>query len=188
MGAFRTSCVSLEWSLPSNKPVFEGLSPHQKFPFPAQGGDRFGDCVVGPQFEPNYLHHPVFANRRISGRRQIGRFRRDFRLLNSRISVSAAAQPFSRRFWAACLRIPKFRSRRPCLSAKLDRTESLTSISMVLQLGAASLKQRRTAAKPTLQRTVLTTSVPLANALRANSSTLCTHRNRHEPPTWASHD
>src|ERR1700692_3706658 len=36
MGAFRTSCASLNWSLPGDKPAFGGASPHQKFPFPAQ--------------------------------------------------------------------------------------------------------------------------------------------------------
>jgi hypothetical protein len=61
MGAFRTSCASLDWSLPGDKPAFAGLSPHQKFPFPAQGGDWFDDCVVGPQFEPNYLHQAFQA-------------------------------------------------------------------------------------------------------------------------------
>jgi hypothetical protein len=77
-------------------------------------GDRFAyDCAH---------HHPVSANRRTPGRRQIGRFWRDFRRLNSRLSVSAGAQPFSWRFWAACLCISKFRSRRPCLSTNLDRT------------------------------------------------------------------
>jgi len=50
------------------------------------GGDWFDDWLVGPQFVPECLRHPVFANRTV--RRQIGRFCGDFRPLNSRILVS----------------------------------------------------------------------------------------------------
>jgi len=39
------------------------LSLHQKFPFPPRGGDWFDDWVVGLQFEPYCLHHPVFRYR-----------------------------------------------------------------------------------------------------------------------------
>ena len=41
--------------------------------------DRFDDWVVGLQFVPDYLHHPVSANRAFPSRRQIGRFCGDFR-------------------------------------------------------------------------------------------------------------
>src|SRR5258705_3571453 len=54
--------------------------------------DRFDDWVVGLQFVPDYLHHPVSANRRFSAQRQIGRFCGDFRLLAFRILVSAGVQ------------------------------------------------------------------------------------------------
>jgi hypothetical protein len=84
-------------------------------------GGGFDDWVVGPQFEPYSLHHPVCANRRFPIRRQIGRFRGDFRPLNSRILVSGGVRTFLGRFLAPCLRIKKFRSRQPWLSAKSDR-------------------------------------------------------------------
>lgn len=51
--------------------------------------------LMGPRFERWCVHHPVFANRRIPGQRQIGRFWRDFWSLNFWIFVSADAQPFS---------------------------------------------------------------------------------------------
>src|SRR6478672_13463236 len=35
----------------------------------SDGGDRFEDWVVGHQFVPDYLHHPVLANRRSPARR-----------------------------------------------------------------------------------------------------------------------
>src|SRR5712672_3333753 len=47
----------------------------------SRGGDWFDDWVVGRQFVPEYLHHPVFANRTFPIRRRIGRFCGDFRLL-----------------------------------------------------------------------------------------------------------
>src|SRR5258706_10315466 len=70
-----------------------------------QVGDWFvSDCAH---------HHPVFANRAFPARRQIVRFCGDFRPLISRIFVSVSAHPFWRRYLGACLRIQKFRSRRP---------------------------------------------------------------------------
>src|ERR1700694_5751313 len=66
----------------------------RKFPFPAQWGDGFDDWVVGLQFVPECLHHPVSANRTFPIRRQIGRFCGDFRLLNSWILVSVGARAF----------------------------------------------------------------------------------------------
>src|SRR5712675_144290 len=36
--------------------------------------DRFDDWVVGLQFVPDYLHHPVFANRAFPAPREIARF------------------------------------------------------------------------------------------------------------------
>jgi hypothetical protein len=76
-------------------------------------GDRFAyDCTH---------HHPVFANRTFPIRRQIGCFCGDSRPLNSRILVSVCVRAFWWRFLAPCLRIQKFRSRRPWLSAKSER-------------------------------------------------------------------
>jgi len=43
----------------SDESIFAGLSLRRKFPFPALTGDRFDACVVGHQFEPYCLHHPV---------------------------------------------------------------------------------------------------------------------------------
>ncbi len=51
--------------------------------------DRFDDWVVGLQFVPDYLHHPVSANRTFPIRGQIGPFCGDFRLALSRILCSA---------------------------------------------------------------------------------------------------
>src|SRR6267378_2364031 len=56
--------------------------------------DGFDDWVVGLQFVPDYLHHPVLVNRRFLRRRQIGRFCGDFRPLNSLVSVSAGVRAF----------------------------------------------------------------------------------------------
>src|SRR5258708_38826887 len=75
--------------------------------------DRFDDWVVGLQFVPDYLHHPVSANRPFPRRRQIGPFCADFRPLPSRILVSARVDAFWLRFLAPRLRIQTFRSRRP---------------------------------------------------------------------------
>ena len=63
MGAFRTPCASLEWSLLGHKPAFARPSLHLKFPFPAWAETGSMTGVVGHQFEPNYLHHPALANR-----------------------------------------------------------------------------------------------------------------------------
>ena len=68
-GGFLASHASLKPSLLGDEPAFGDLSLRWKFPFPARGGDRFDDWVVGHQFEPYYLNHPVFANRRFSARR-----------------------------------------------------------------------------------------------------------------------
>jgi hypothetical protein len=45
---FLASGVSLNLSLLDDEPAFAGLSLRRKFPFPAHGGDRFDDWVVGP--------------------------------------------------------------------------------------------------------------------------------------------
>jgi hypothetical protein len=111
-------------SLPGHKAGFAHPSLHLKFSFPGLGGDRFDDWVVGRQFEPNYLHHPVSANRAFPARRQIGRFCGHFRRLNSRILVSVGVRAFWRRLLAPCLCIQKFRSRRPWLSAQSERGRS----------------------------------------------------------------
>jgi hypothetical protein len=95
---FLASGASLNLSLLSDEPAFAGLSPRKKFPFPAQGGDRFDDWVVGHQFEPNCLHHPVFENRGFPAGRQKGRSCGDFGLPISWIFVSTGGQAFRRRF------------------------------------------------------------------------------------------
>jgi hypothetical protein len=119
---FLASGASLSLSLVGDSRAFAGLSLRMKIPFLAQGGDWFGDWVVGPQFEPNYLHHPVSVNRRFPIRSQTGRFCGDFRPLNSRVLVSAGVRALEWRFLALRLCIQKFRSRRPGSSVKLDRT------------------------------------------------------------------
>jgi hypothetical protein len=81
--------TALRSSLLGDESAFAGLSLRRKFSVPALGGDRFDDWVVGPQFEPYCLHHPVSANRAFPRRPQIGRFCGDFRPLNSRTLVSA---------------------------------------------------------------------------------------------------
>ena len=73
---------------------------------------------------PDYLHHPVSANRAFPARRPIGRFCGHFRRLNSRILVSVGVRAFWWRLLAPCLCIQKFRSRKPWLSVKSDRTTS----------------------------------------------------------------
>ena len=82
-------------------------------------GDRFvSDCL---------RHHPVLANRAFPAQRQIGRFCGDFRPLISRIFVSVSAHPFWWRYLGACLRIQKFRSRRPGSGTKSGRPCSRNS-------------------------------------------------------------
>jgi hypothetical protein len=49
---FFTSGASLNLSLLGDEPAFAGLSLRGKFPFPAHGGDRFDDWVIGLQLEP----------------------------------------------------------------------------------------------------------------------------------------
>ena len=94
---FLASGASLNLSLLGDEPAFAGPSLRRKFPFPAQGGDRFGDWVVGPQFEPNCLHHSVSANRVFPALRRIGRFCGDFRPLISQILVSLGVHASRRR-------------------------------------------------------------------------------------------
>ena len=72
-------------------------------------------------------HHPVFANPTFPIRRQIGRFCGDSRPLNSRILVSVGVRAFWWRFLAPCLRIQKFRSRRPGSGANSGRICSRNS-------------------------------------------------------------
>jgi hypothetical protein len=64
MEAFRTHWASLDRSsldrsLVGDKPAFRRPSPHRRFPFPARRRDWFDDWVVGRQFVPKCLHHPV---------------------------------------------------------------------------------------------------------------------------------
>ena len=111
-GGFLAPCPSPNPSLLGDEPAFAGQSLRRKFPFPAQGGDRFDDWVVGHQFESNYLHHPVLPNRRSPGRLQRGRFCGDFRRYHSALSVSGDTCGLSGRFLACRLCIQKFRSPR----------------------------------------------------------------------------
>ena len=69
--------------------------------------DRFDDWVVGRQFVPDCLHHPVSANRAFPIRRQIGRFCGDFRPLNSRVLVCVSVRAFEWRFLAPLSLHPK---------------------------------------------------------------------------------
>jgi hypothetical protein len=81
-------------------------------PVPRPGGDWFDDCVLGPQFEPYYPHHPVLRNRKSRRRLPIGRFCGDFRRYRSTLSVSSDTCGLSGRFLASSLCIQKFRSPR----------------------------------------------------------------------------
>ena len=56
-------------------------------------GDRFDDWVVGHQFEPNYLHHPVFGNLRRRANTRESRFCGHFLAISSSlILVSTGLQ------------------------------------------------------------------------------------------------
>jgi hypothetical protein len=120
MGAFRTRMCLCGRSLLGRRPLCEFVSA-SKISVPRSSGDRFDDWVMGLQFEPSYLHHPVSANRAFPARRQIGRFCGHFRPVDSRILVSGGVRAFWLRFLAPCLCIQKFRSRLPALSARSDR-------------------------------------------------------------------
>src|SRR5258708_6754789 len=103
-------------------------------------GDRFvSDCAH---------HHPVSANRTFPIRRQIGPFCGDFRPLTSRILVSAGVYPFRWRFLAPCLRIQKFRSRRPALSVKSDCTSPRKSAFCVAVIRDLWLRGRYSGLRP----------------------------------------
>src|SRR5260370_16708357 len=60
--------------------------------------DGFDDWVVGLQFVPVYLHHPVLPNHESQGRASIGRFCGHFRRHRSALPVSGGACPLSSRF------------------------------------------------------------------------------------------
>jgi hypothetical protein len=108
--------------LAGRKPGFCASVSASKISVPRSSGDRFGDCVVGPQFEPYCLHHPVSASHPFSSRRQIGRFCGDFRPLTSGTLVSAGVHAFWDDFWrpvsASKNSVPSSRA----MSARLDRT------------------------------------------------------------------
>jgi hypothetical protein len=57
-GLFAPACVSAGGLCLAEGPVYWFVSA-SKISVPRSGGDRFDDWLVGPQFEPNYLHHPV---------------------------------------------------------------------------------------------------------------------------------
>src|ERR1700687_3912412 len=69
---FRTG-ASLDWSLLADKSAFACRLCIANFRSRLGGGDRFDDWVVGRQFVPDCLHHPVSANRTFSKRVQIRR-------------------------------------------------------------------------------------------------------------------
>jgi hypothetical protein len=83
--------------------------------------DGFDDWVVGLQFVPDYLHHPVSANRAFPIRRQTGRFCGDFRHLLPGVWSLQAFTLFRDDFWrpvsASKNSVPGGRA----LSAQLDR-------------------------------------------------------------------
>ena len=112
--------------------------------------DRFDDWVVGLQFVPDYLHHPVSANRVFPTLRRIGRFCGDFWPLISQILVSVGVHASRPGFWVPCLRIQKFRSRRPALSrlrsAKSPKPLWLTSRA---RMNNVLMKTERPAPLPT---------------------------------------
>jgi hypothetical protein len=93
-------------------------------------------------------HHPVSANRTFPIRRQIGPFRGDFRPLTSRILVSAGVYAFRWRFLAPCLRIQKFRSRRPALSVKSDCTSPRKSAFCVAVIRDLWLRSSHSGLRP----------------------------------------
>jgi len=74
MGLF-APCASLDQSLVGDKAARRSLN--RKLLFPARG-DWFDDWVVGHQFEPNYLHHPVSPNRRNRRRSETWLFLRGY--------------------------------------------------------------------------------------------------------------
>jgi hypothetical protein len=86
MGAFRTRMCLCGRSPLGRRPLCEFVSA-SKISVPRSSGDRFDDWVMGLQFEPSYLHHPVSANRAFPARRQIGRFCGHFRPVDSQILV-----------------------------------------------------------------------------------------------------
>jgi hypothetical protein len=94
-----SSHTALRSSLLGDESAFAGLSLRRKFPVPALDGDRFDDWVVGHQFEPNYLHHPVSANRTFPVGRQTGRFCGDFPATQFPDFVSVGDHPVWWRFW-----------------------------------------------------------------------------------------
>jgi hypothetical protein len=56
--------LSPRQSLQDKKADLDPPSLHRKIPFPTRDvRDRFDDWVVGLQFVPDYLHHPVFRYR-----------------------------------------------------------------------------------------------------------------------------
>src|SRR4029077_17167439 len=81
----------------------------------------FDDWVVGHQFEPSP------CKPRVSGTAPNRAFLRGFPTTHFRIFVSVSAHPFWWRYLGACLRIQKFRSRRPGSGTKSGRTCSRNS-------------------------------------------------------------
>jgi hypothetical protein len=111
-GLFRF-CPRLRVSLCKTKRrIWTSVSASKNSVPDSGGGDRFDDWVLGPQFEPYYLHHPVSANHSFPIRGQIGPFCRDFRPLTSHYFGLCGRRRILLALFGACLRIQKFRSRR----------------------------------------------------------------------------
>src|SRR5260370_1076299 len=72
---------------------------------------------AGPRFEP-WCAPPSLRKPRVSSTTPNRAFLRDFRPLIFQILVSVGVHASRRRFWVPCLRIQKFRSRRPALAAR----------------------------------------------------------------------
>jgi len=72
MGAFRTRMCLCGRSLLGRRPLCEFVSA-SKISVPRSSGDRFDDWVMGLQFEPSYLHHPVLGLRPSSAFERLSR-------------------------------------------------------------------------------------------------------------------
>jgi hypothetical protein len=58
-GGFLHSCASLDWSLLGDSRLLRARLRIANFRSRLGGGDRFDNWVVGRQFVPDCLHHPV---------------------------------------------------------------------------------------------------------------------------------
>ena len=105
--------------------------------------------IFGERFVSDYAHHhPVLGNPAFPARRQIARFCGDFRPLISQILVSAGVHASQRRFWVPCLRIQKFRSRRPASAARRLSYSGLSPSASNCRLHSVGGSRRRSMPMP----------------------------------------